>query len=167
MSADVGWSYQDAVRHAEELLKKSGLPLPKRPAGLAEEYEWPNDVTALTSTQLGQLMGRLSGWQGYSTRLLGMAAIDLHAFETIYDLLLGRAMGKLSSEKRQVKEVLKAVSVDSDPILTKLTRALVTKKAAVEALQMQVEIYKQHWLALSREQARRADEIKERSLVGG
>jgi len=167
MSESAGWSYQDAVRHAEALLNKSGLPLPKRPLGFMEEYEFPDDVTALTSVQLGQLMGRLSGWQNYGTRLLGMAEMDLHAFETIYELLLGRAMARCASEKRLVKEVLRAVAVDSDPVLTRLTRALVTKRAATEVLKMQVEIYKSHWVALSREQARRSDEIKERNFVGG
>jgi len=164
--SEEAWSYQSAVKHAEELLKKGALPLPKRPAGYAEEYEWPEDVTALTSIQLGQLMGRLSGWQGYGSRLLGMAALDLHAFETIYELLLGRAMARLASEKRQVKEVLRAVAVDSDPVLTKLTRALVTKRAVVEALQAQIEIYKAHYFALSREQSRRTDDIKEKHFVG-
>lgn len=165
-SKATGWKAEDAVAAAERLQQDTGLPLPKKPSGFGGEYEFPPDPTRLSGLELAALMGRLTAWRGYLMRVLGLLDVKLVAFETIYEILLGAAMSQVQGEKREVKEILKAKAITGDPSLRGMTQRITELKAQRGLLKMQDEIYGIHVAALSREQSRRSDDIRERASMG-
>lgn len=162
-----GWTAEDAVVAAERLLSETGLPLPKKPEGFAGEYEFPQDPTKLSGLELAQLMGRLAAWRGYLMRVMGLQEVKLMSSETVYDIMLGAAMSKAQGDKREVKEVLKARAIIEDKNLTRMTQRITELQAQSHLLKTQDAVYGLQWAALSREQGRRSDEIRERSSFGG
>lgn len=162
-----GWTTEDAVIAAEKLLSETGLPLPKKPEGFAGEYEFPTDPTALSGLELAQLMGRLAAWRGYLMRVMGLQEVKLVSFETVYEILLGAAMSKAQGDKREVKEVLKARAINENKNLRRMTQRIIELRAQNHLLKTQDAVYQLQWAALSREQGRRSDDIRERSSLGG
>lgn len=161
-----GWTAEEAVAAAERLQQETGLPLPKKPTGFSEEYEFPTDPTALSGMELAKLMGYLTACRGYLMRVLGMLEIRLVAYETIYEILLGAGMAKAQGDKREVKEIVKARAITEDKNLKRLTQRITELRAQRQLLKTQDEIYSVQGAALSREQSRRADEIRERASAG-
>jgi len=100
-------------------------------------------------------------------RVLGMLDVKLVAFETIYEILLGAAMAKAQGEKREIKEILKAKAIIGDDNLRRMTQRITELKAQRGLLKMQDDIYAMQNSALSREQSRRSDEIRERASSRG
>jgi len=166
-SKATSWTADDAVAAAERLQQDTGLPLPKKPAGFGGEYEFPPDPTAQSSVELAKLTGYLTACRGYLMRVLGMLDVKLVAFETIYEILLGAAMAKAQGEKREIKEILKAKAIIGDDNLRRMTQRITELKAQRGLLKMQDDIYAMQNSALSREQSRRSDEIRERASSRG
>lgn len=166
-SKSTGWTADDAVAAAVRLQQDVGLPLPKKPADFGGEYEFPPDPTKLTGLELAALMGRLTAWRGYLMRVLGLLDVKLVAFETIYEILLGAGMATAQGEKREVKEIVKAKAITADVNLRRMTQRITELKAQRGLLKMQDEIYSIQFNALSRDQARRSDEIRERASTRG
>jgi hypothetical protein len=156
------WTWRDAVTKAEALIKEHRFPSPKRPEGLGVEYEFPTDPRVLTSEKLGGLRLQLSAFHGYMLWLIGKEDVELSAFETVYDLLLGDAMDKmqLTREKKLVTDVLRSVTIMGSNDLTNLTRAVIERRARVGRLRAQLTVYEAHLNALSREQSRREMEAR-------
>ena len=161
-----GWTAEDAVVAAEKLLSETGLPLPKKPEGFAGEYEFPTDPTKLSGLELAQLMGRLAAWRGYLMRVMGLQEAKLMSFETVYDIMLGAAMAQAQGDKREVKEILKARAITENNNLRRMTQRITELRAQRLLLKSQDDIYGLQWAAMSREQGRRSDEIRERSSFG-
>jgi len=112
-------------------------------------------------------MGRLAAWRGYLMRVMGLQEAKLVSSETVYDIMLGAAMSQVQSDKREVKEVLKARAITENNHLRKMTQRITELRAQRILLKTQDDVYGLQWAALSREQGRRSDEIRDRSNFGG
>jgi hypothetical protein len=162
------WTWRDAVTKADELIKAHHLPSPKRPEGFDAEYEFPTDPATLTNMKLGGIRLMLSAFHGYLLWLIGKEDVELSAFESVYDLILGDAMDKTQRmrDKKLVTDVLRAVTIqeysgkDGERTLLKLTRAVIERRARVGRLRAQLTVYEAHLSALSREQSRREMEAR-------
>lgn len=133
-----------------------------RPADAGKPYDFPTDVDKLTDRDLGNLQLKLAGWVTYVQGVLGRESVELNAFETVYEIRLGAVMQANSarSDKRILKDVLRAVSITDDESLTQLTQALVTRRMQVGRLESQVKIYERQLQTLSREQSRRESLVR-------
>lgn len=94
--------------------------------------------------------------------LLGREDIELGAFESVYDMVLGDAMQKMASvsDKRMVTDVLRSVTVEGSDTLKGLFRSITDRKARVGLLKSHLAVYEAHLNALSREQSRREMEAR-------
>ena len=157
-----GWTWRTAVDKADAFIKRHELPAPSRPTGLGQEYDFPTDPRSLTSEKLGATRLRLSAFHGYTLYLIGREDVELEAFSTVYELMLGDAMDKVQrrAEKRLVTDVLKAVTITNHEVLRRLTRAVTERRARVGRLKAQLAVYEAHLAALSREQSRREMEAR-------
>ena len=156
--------YRQALDRVTKRLDGTGLPWPQKPKDYGSEYEFPADVETLTSPKLGQLQARLAGWEGYASRLLSLADIDLSLLQTSYDVALGQKMAEMqdNGNKGALKSVLTAQALAAEPALMKATYVLAEKRAMVSALKAQRGIYAEQRQSLSREQSRRADVLRGR-----
>jgi len=104
----------------------------------------------------------LSAFHGYLLWLIGKEDVELSAFESVYDLILGDAMNKIQHEqpKRLVTDVLRAVTIMGNKTLLRLTRAVIERRAKLGRLRAQLSVYEAHLSALSREQSRREMEAR-------
>jgi len=161
--------YEQSLARVLEKLSATGLPMPARPKDYGEEYDFPADPTALTSTGLGQLQARLAGWHGYAIRLLALAEADHDLLANRFDIALGRKMNLLglAGGKRQLKDTLRAAALAAEPILESAANALAEKSAYMKILKAQASIFEAQAKTLSREQSRRSDEIRMRHGSGG
>ena len=157
--------YKQALARVVELLDKSGPPWPQKPADYGEEYEFPQDITVLSPKHLGRLQSRLAGWDGYVQRLLGLADIDLDLMQNSFNILLAEKMSMLQSNgsSRKLKDTLKAQALSEVPELKEAAYGLAEKSALVKLLKAQKSIYDTQRHAASREQSRRADELRMRT----
>lgn len=156
------WSWRTAVDKANAFIAKHALPAPKQPVGLGREYDFPTDPRSLTSEKLGALRLMLSAFHGYALSIVGREDVELEAFTTVYELMLGDAMDKVQrkAEKRLVTDVLKSVTISNNDVLKRLTRAVIERRARVGRLKAQLTVYEAHLAALSREQSRREMEAR-------
>ena len=156
--------FQQALERVIKLLDESGPPWPKKPEGFGKEYEFPQDMANISSTKLSQLQSRLAGWDGYTQYLLGRADIDFSLMKNSYDIALGEKMSELQSNgsSRKLKDTLTAQALSEEPELKRAAYVLAEKKALVTLLKAQKSIYDTQRHAASREQSRRADELRMR-----
>lgn len=154
--------YRQALDRVTERLDGTGLPWPQKPKDYGSEYEFPADVATLSNPALAKLQARLAGWEGYASRLLTLADLDLSLLETSYNVALGQKMLELQTNgsKGKLKDILKAEALAAVPELMKATYVLAEKKAMVSALKAQRGIYAEQRQSLSREQTRRSDEMR-------
>ena len=159
-STEETWRLGDALTAVSERLKSFNLPRMSVPQGMGGEYEYPSNVRTLTSPELGTLQLRLTGWYSETMRLLGKEDSELGGLKAVFEQSLGVAMQKVarSSEKRIIKESLKAMAIDGDERLTRAHQRIVEREALVRRLTAQAEIYKEQLMRLSREQSRRESE---------
>lgn len=150
-------AYELAVKRSRELMKQIGIPSPKRPSGLDEDYEFPTDPATLSSNELGKKMLALAAWYGYGTKHLGMQEAELTTMNAIFNILIGKAMVDVqkSSPIKMVKDQLWASALDRDPELLKFYQRMLDKQTFADTLRAQVQVYDKQWSALSREQSRR------------
>ena len=135
----------------------------REPVGLGSEYDFPTDVSRLTSNQLGTLRLQLSAWYSWTLKLLGDEESDITAIETAYNMALGVRMHEIAQgyeKNKPVKETLMALAIKSDDRLAVLTRTLTEKRMMVRRLAAQADVYKGQLSDLSREQSRRENEQK-------
>jgi hypothetical protein len=154
--------YKQALAKVAEQLDTTGLPWPEKPKDYAEEYEFPQDISALTPTGLARLQSKLAGWDGYVQWLLGLADIDLALHQNSFNILLGEKMAALQvgGSACKLKETLKAQALSEVPELKAAVYLLAEKKALVTMLKAQRSIYDTQRHAASREQSRRADALR-------
>lgn len=156
--------YRQALDRVTERLDSTGLPWPEKPKNYGSEYEFPADVATTSNPALAKLQAQLAGWEGYASRLLTLADLDLSLLETSYNVALGQKMLELQTNgsKGKLKDVLKAEALAAEPELMKATYVIAEKKAVVSALKAQRSIYAEQRQSLSREQTRRSDEMRAR-----
>lgn len=134
-----------------------------KPHGLGEEYSFPSDAGRLSSTELGTMQLKLSGWYSYLLREIGREEARLGVFQTVYDIALGVKMQALSdgySTHKPVKENLRALALAGDDRLNTMLRAILTKTTLIRRLTAQSDIYHEQITRLSREQSRREAEAR-------
>lgn len=153
-------AYESAIKRSRELMKQIGVPSPRRPAGLEEDYEFPTDPAALSSNELGRKMLALMAWYGYSTKHLGVQDAELTTMNAVFNILIGKAMVDVqkSSPIKMVKDQLFAASLDRDPDLLDFYQRMLQKQTFADTLRAQVQVYEKQWSALSREQSRRSED---------
>lgn len=152
------WSVADATSAAAGLLDRLGIPRQRRPDDAGTEYDFPSNVDKLTDRELGNLQLRLTGWLTYLQSVIATESVELNAFETVYDIKLGAKMHEYAvraEKKTPVKDVLRALTITDDADLTKLTQALVVRRAKYQRLEAQAKIFERQLQTLSREQSRR------------
>lgn len=162
--------YEQAIARVLERLDITGLPMPAKPKDYGAEYDYPADPSVLTSTGLGQLKARLTGWHGYAIRLIAIAEVPHDLLATSFNIALGRKMNLIADrpgEKRQLKDTLRAAALESDPVLESAARKLAEWAAYIKVLKAQASIFEMQAKSLSREQSRRSDEIRMRQGSGG
>ena len=154
--------YKQALAKVIAQLDTTGLPWPEKPKDYAEEYEFPQDISAYSPTKLARLQSRLAGWDGYVQRLLGLADIDLALLQNSYDIALGEKMAALQNggSSCKLKSTLTAEALAAVPELREATYTLAEKRAVVTMLKAQRGIYDTQRHAASREQSRRADAVR-------
>lgn len=156
--------YRQALDRVIERMDASGLPWPEKPKDYGSEYEFPADLSGVSGGFLGKLQGRLAGWEGYASRLLSLADVDLSLLQTSFDIALDEKMSDLQTNgsKGKLKNILKAQALAAEPALKKAAYALAERKALVSVLKAQKGIYAEQRQAVSREQSRRSDEMRAR-----
>lgn len=152
-----------AVNGALGIVKEKGLPQPAKPKGAGEEYDFPDDVNKLSSTELGNLRLKLSRFHGYTLRLLAEIQSQLSPAEEVFDLKRDVSVGRMSREwgkKLPAVDILRAMVIDEDRDLCRMQQIIIELRAKKRRLEAQAAIYERHLGDLSREQARRADEAR-------
>lgn len=142
--------------------RKLNLPRMSTPEGSGSDYVFPDDVLALSDTQLGSLQLWLTGWYTYSLSVLASRRSYLDSLNSSYELLLGVRMGEYE-DKKLLKDALRGLVHKDDPQLFSLRTTIDKLKVEVRQLEAQAEIYKEQRYTLSREQSRR--EAEARALV--
>lgn len=162
MTDNKDWSYKQALARVANRLDNTGIPFPAPPKNYGKEYSYPEDVTELTSNALAQLMSKLTAWGGYGRRLLAWTEADLNLLETAYDIALGAKMYEITkaAAKKELKDTIRAQALVDEPKLLSATQSISEKQTTARLLKAQVEIYQNHFDALSREQSRRSDELR-------
>jgi hypothetical protein len=156
------WTYKQALERVTKRLDNTGIPFPAPPKNYGKEYAYPEDVTELSSSNLAQLMSKLMAWAGYGRRLLAWSEADLNLLETAYDIALGAKMYgiTMTAAKKELKDIVRAQALVDEPTLLSAARSIAEKQTIARLLKAQVEIYQNHFDALSREQTRRSDELR-------
>lgn len=143
-------------------LSEAGLPWPKKPNGYGEEYEFPQDLTALSPTSLGKLQSRLAGWDGYAQRLIALLDVSLGSLVMRYNFRLNKEMAKLqlAGSKCKLKDTLIAQALGENDELMVAATAIGERTVLLNALKAQKGIYEMQRNSASREQSRRADDLR-------
>ena len=114
---------------------------------------------------MGNLQLQLGAWLSYGLRLQGKEETELSVFETVYDIKLWARIadenGKHPVTKRSLtKDELRGKIVDEDEQLARQTQNLILRRAKVQSLKTQNQIYSEQLTRLSREQSRRESEAR-------
>ena len=149
----------DQIKWVSTQMEKLNLPEVDRPTGLGEKYEFPDDPDTLTSNKLGQLLLRITAYNSYVVRVIGSVESDVLILETVYKELLAKYrrdndFGKMTSD---AFENLAAVS---DKEISEVRDRLVKRQALLIQLKSFASMYQLQYAALSRELARRGQELK-------
>ncbi len=152
-----------ATTAAARLIRDSGLASPSRPDGYGAEYDFPDDVAKLSTTELGSLRLKLSRLHGYALRILAQEDNKLSPLEEVFILKRDLTVADVTRSwtgRAPAVEILRAVAIDSDPQLADLQQRIIILRAGVNRLHAQISIYDRHLQDLSREQSRRSDEAQ-------
>lgn len=159
------WSVRNIYNELDTFLDEINFPIMDKPEGFGSSYTFPSDVSRLRWDDLGNLQLMLGGWLSYGLRLQGKEETELSVFETVYDIKLWARIadenGKHPVTKRALtKDELRGKIVEEDEQLTKLTQALILRRAKVQTLKTQNQIFSEQLTRLSREQSRRESEAR-------
>ena len=141
---------------AIEAVRKAGLIEPRKPE---VEIEFPDDLTALSSQELGQLMTRYTAFVVYSEYLVAMSDIDYSSSTNALEFVRGRELLKERvQEYRNVSERNAMVDQNKDVIgLKQILEGHKSKRYLAKAL---YSGYQQMVGAVSREISRRGMEVE-------
>jgi hypothetical protein len=115
----------------------------------------------MSSVELGQLMLKYAGFHGYALRLLGIVDSELTALSAEYRMKVQmRGLDLRKVLGRVAFEAVEAAVLKAYPDLIPLYKRITELQTVKVQLSTHAEIYNRHWTALSREQARRADELR-------
>jgi hypothetical protein len=147
----------------EEVIEKisgelTNHPLPQKPKTFGKEYEFPEDLTMITSMTLGNWLLKLSAWRGYTIRLLAKAEMEFTIMDDTFNAKVTKQLAAIS-EKRLTKEqaVGKVLGDEKD---AKLKVRVIEKHGQLVMLKRLLEIYTTQFEAISREISRRGIEAR-------
>lgn len=159
-----GYNYKEAINKTTDFLK--GFPLPKKPSDFGVEYDFPEDVQGVTSTDLGRWLFRLAGWKGYTLRLLASEEVGLCIATETYNTEILKGISIEDTGKKSTKDSIIGKLLLEQPKLKKLKLENAERTSQVAALKRIVDIYTIQLEIISREISRRAIELKH-SQIGG
>lgn len=131
-------------------MKISDFPIPDKPD---YDIDFPDDLTALQTRDLGKLLTHLAGWKGFSATVLGKLEHDVVLMKEDFKL----AMGRERAIKKKTRDELVASSSDLEEMENRLTNYQ-AKLAHLERLH---SMYSDWFTAVSREISRRTIEMQE------
>jgi hypothetical protein len=140
--------------------KLNKYPLPNVPPSFGKSYTFPEDVSSLTSIQLGNWLFKLAGWKGYTLHQLAFEESDYLVMDEMFNTKLEMKMSVAVSDKRLVKEALRGKIMMEDKDLAAFKARCLEKYGAVVGLKRIVELYSMQLDVISREISRRGLDIK-------
>ena len=142
----------------EDVFRKFSLP--KKPKTFGEEYEFPEDVSNLTSEKLGNWMFKIAAWKGYALKKLAAYELELSINEDDYQANMAMSMNAVLTEKKLVKEQLTGKVLTSNPEMLSKNQKLSILKSTVVSLKRLVEMYTMQLDIISRDISRRSIDVK-------
>ena len=155
-------SGKDIYDWATAKVEKLRLPVPTKPSFPSPEFELPDDPNRLTSTELGQLMLRMTAFYGYCLRMLGMVESELCVVEAEYKIKVHTASLEVRKEMegRPAVDVVEAAVLAQNEDLTPLYKRRLELMAIRQQLDARLKIYEKCGSTLSRELSRREVETR-------
>ena len=113
------WSWRRVTADARQRLIDKGYPLLPQPKSSLDELGYVEDVEALSGPALANMTVRHQAWYAYLTTQLAVVSAELTALEEILEVLLGERMHEIGQtmDKREVKDVLKALAIQRDDVI--------------------------------------------------
>ena len=136
------------------------FPLPKKPSTFDKEYTFPEDVTHITSTDLGQWLFKMAGYKGYALKMLAYAEVEESILKDVYSARISEEMAKIEAQKKMNKESMVGVILNEHEDVKKLRKRLIERSASVIKGKRLVEMYTMELDVISREISRRGQEMK-------
>ena len=156
-----GWSTRSTLDTALAEIREAGVPIPKAIEGMDREDIFPS-TNSMTEKELGSLLFKYGALKGYVMWLLFQVETEYNNVHNAKVILQGEEVHKLeiNSEKKRLKEGLEAMAISNNEILNKLAKREIQLEAKVSGFKSLLDIYSSHWSTVSREIARRSDEIQ-------
>ena len=137
------------------------LPWMKHPDSLNEEYDFPTNVTQLSSHSLGSLQLKLSQYLTWTLDILGKDDAELGALTEKFTLLVGlKAHEEQQLAGKLVKEIAMARAIDGDERLSAAFDSIAKRKVRITRLKARVAAWQEQVNRLSREQSRREMDMR-------
>lgn len=156
-----GRMIEEFVSSVEAGVVEGGYPFPRAMAPVPENRSFPDDLTRLTSEQLGQLHSYWTAQLAWVHAGMSRADTALLYAEEQYNRIRGAAFIRLSEaeEKKVLKDVLES-RVGAEEAVAKWKDEVVAAQAMVYMMQASVKAVQGYTFATSREQTRRKEEIE-------
>jgi hypothetical protein len=143
----------------QEEIKNFSLPL--KPKSFGSEYQFPEEVSNLSSIELGNWMFKLAAWKGYTLRLLAFYEIERSWLKSQHDNRVAKKIAQESdSNKKITKDHALGLLIVSGEDFRQIKEKLIIKESALEGLRQILEIYSMQIEILSREISRRSLDLK-------
>ena len=154
----------------EEIKKRlEQFSLPSRPKTFGVEYQFPEDIDKLASSELGTWMFKLAAWKGYSLKILSILEIERSWLKSQHDNRVSKRIAQDSDDKRRTTKdhaLGQLILLDSE--FKQIKEKLIIKETELEGLRQILEIYTMQIEVVSREISRRALDVKLMSRgIGG
>ncbi len=148
--------WEQIIEQARRGLIDAGYPIPTRPKATLENLHLPEDVEAVSSVQLANLLLRLHAWYAYGTAQLAFSRAEFAALDDYFATELGSHMHVLSEtvDGRPTKDVLKALALKT-PVLNRLGAQKTILDQRVRLIEGMVKSLEIQCRALTTEQIRR------------
>ena len=153
------WNYTVGISKAFE--KAKTFSLPQKPQTFGKDYDFPEDITGISSMSLGQWLFKLAAWKGYALRVLALSETESVVMEATYDTTIAKNLSELEIDKKlHTKEALIGKIISSNEQIKNLRIKLIEKKGEVVSLKRIVELYTMQLDVISREISRRDQDIR-------
>ena len=153
---------EDGLDSAIEKAKSAidAFPLPSKPSTFGKPYTFPEDITQITSTDLGQWLFKMAGYKGYALRMLAYVETEDSILKDAYSAKISKEMAKIEAKKKMNKESMVGVILTESEEVSSLKAKMIKKSADVIGCKRIVEMYTMQLEVISREISRRSNEMK-------
>lgn len=154
-------SVDDATGVSGATVLVSGMfPAIKRPT-FADTLRWPKDITALSASNVSELLGKYTALYAYANQELAyinVAILELQTRESIVINAILRQNVSLNAQERWRRDA----SIDTYREVERVRRTITKKKSDREYTQMFIANFDRYLTALSRELSRKTSEQNQR-----